>query len=436
MKRVKERYLCGLRDWAADRGALLVRVVLPTVALAAALIGWLAPSGPLRAQAGEVMVSGQVVNVTEGGAVPEEAPVLLRFFNEMSWTAVYTSTLAGGGDFRFDAGTFDDLDDHVGEDFVVQVTYQDVDYFSEPATLAPDPAAHTDIEVLIYEATEDAAAVQVDQAHFFIVPGEGSLRIAELYFVGNTGQRTYVGDLDAAGADVPADARTTLDFTLPPEIESLSFDGAGLGERFVGTPTSFADTRAVPPGTATVEVGFNYDIPFGDELRVTRELEVPVQSVLMVLRSERLSLVGAGLAFNGMLETQMGVAASYIAGPLAVGEILDFTIVNQPPEDATPGGAGAGAVTGEPAVARERDGTMEVLLGVGALVIAGVVGFALWQPHVVPEMPPEARRTVAEMARLDAAYERGEMDDAHYAATRAALKQELVTRLGRGTGGA
>lgn len=403
-------------------------MVICLLILTANLTGVLTLAAPVSARpetqtAGELSVSGTVINGTEAGTVLEATPVLLRFFDEFNWTAVYTSSIAADGSFRFEAGDRDDLDTRVGETFVVQVTYQGVDYFSETAPLSSEPEENAGVEVRIYETTDDPTEIQVDQAHFFLVPGETGVRIAELYLVGNTGNRTYIGALDAGDVE-PANQRTTLHFALPADVNNLSFDGAGLGERYTGSPQAFADTRPVPPGTATVEIGFNYDAPLENERRVTRALNVPVQSILLILSSERLSLVGEGLTFNGMLETQMGVAASYLAGPLDPGVALDFAIVNQPPDLTGPVETAPGDET-----TGIRDTQREMFLGVGALAAAALIGFALWRPSEIPPIPPEARETVAKIAQLDAAYESGDVDDVTYDETRAVLREALLATL-------
>jgi len=58
--------------------------------------------------------------------------------------------------------------------------------------------------------------------------------------------------------------------------------------------------------------------------------DVPVASVALVIPEEQGALEGTGLTPAGTLDTQMGQALSYTAGPLAAGEPLAFTLVIGP----------------------------------------------------------------------------------------------------------
>ncbi|TFG69123.1 MAG: hypothetical protein E4H27_07385, partial [Anaerolineales bacterium] len=129
---------------------------------------------------GEVVVHGAVTNRTPGGGLPVDAPVTLQFFADSAWTSVYTSTINNDGTY-----VFTDLESELGNDFVTRMVYGDVEYFSEPALLD----GPVDVEILIFEPTDDAALIQIDQAHYFIVPvpDSNTLQVSEYYLIGNGG---------------------------------------------------------------------------------------------------------------------------------------------------------------------------------------------------------------------------------------------------------
>ena len=269
------------------------------VIVAAALLAML-PTARVHAQAPAVTaVTGTVTNGTAGSPVPASVPVALRFYNAEGWTDIYTTTLSAAGTFRFA-----ELDSYIEQDFVTSVDHQGVTYYSKPATVQADTEVVADL--VIYDATEDISAVQVDQVHYFIVPAAGTARIAEFYLLGNTGDRTYIGTLDAATG-----MRTTVTFSPPPSATALAFDSLGIGERFIGDETRFADSRPIMPGRGTVEVNFSYDLPYTEGQVIERSLDIPIASVVALVSSDSIGIEGDGLAPAGFMSTQMGMAASY-----------------------------------------------------------------------------------------------------------------------------
>jgi hypothetical protein len=371
----------------------------------------------VAAQTTEVpAVVGQVTNGTPGSSVPAGLPVMLHFFGEGGGRQTYTTTLTAEGTFRFDDRPAD-----AGGDAVVQVTYQGVDYVSGLALGEAEAQgaaqAETRVDVLIFEPTADPSGVQVDQGHLFLVPADAWVQVAEYYLLGNAGDRTYVG---APGA---ADGRTTLRFDLPPGAQELMFDGPGLGERFVAHEAGgFSDTRPIVPGTRTLEVGFSYRVPYRPRLSITRTLAVPMASVVLLVSGDRVRLAGPDLAFDGMVDTQMGAAASYVAGPLVAGEALAFTLVPQPASGA------ATDVAPRPAPAA-RSPRREIGLGITAVGLAGLVSYWLWQPDPPPAPPSSVRPLIAEIARLDREVEAGALEEAAGRQQRAALKAHLLRML-------
>ena len=377
-------------------------------------------TGGVAAQAtGDGVVVGEVTNGTSGGTIPAGAPVALQFFSEAEWTNTYTSTLDADGTFRFA-----DLEAEAGNDLLAHIVYQDVSYYSEPANF--DGEAVADIQ--IYEATHDLSLVQVDQAHLFIVPTGDRLQIAEYYLIGNTGERTYVGVGQGDGDD-----RTTVAFTVPPAAMGLTFDGPGLGERFIGDAASFADSLPVPPGTATIEVDFSYELIYEEGLVLTRELDVPVKSVVIIVNGSEIGLEGPGVEFGGMMDTQMGRAASYTAGPYAAGAPLVLRFIPQDSAVGAPVEAATRVETPtEPSGPRQRDPVSEALIGGVVLVVAALAAYQVWQAQPTPPMPEAARDTVADIVALDERYARGDVTDRDYERRRAALRRRVRSHLPRG----
>jgi hypothetical protein len=369
----------------------------------------LLPGMALAQGTGGVAVTGQVTNGTPGGTLPVGDPVTLQFYSEGEWTAIYTTTLSADGSFRFA-----DFDTDAGSDFVTHILYQEADYYSSPTKLTGEADAVADIA--IYEPTTDPSGVVIDQMHYFIAPSGDTVRVAEYYLIGNTGDHTYIGTENADGM------RTTIAFAPPAGADELYFDGPGLGDRYVGDVAYFEDTRPIPPGEAVIDVDFSYQLPFTDGMRIERAVDLPIESVALIVSSESIGISGAGLNPQGMMNTQMGTAASYSAGPLAAGEPLAFTFV---PQTMTVTETGSGTTTS----ARTANPTRDALLGVAALALAAFVGYQLWKPASVPPPPEAARPLLEAIAALDARFAAGELSEEAYHQEREALKQQLVALL-------
>jgi hypothetical protein len=350
-------------------------------------------------------VVGQVTNGTPGGGLPADLPVVLHVFSGVEEAGTYTTTVATDGSFRFNG-----LASEQGQSFVVRVLYQDVTYASDLGAFEAEQQ-ELSLPVTIYETTEDPAAVLVTQLHLFLTGAGDRLRVGEYYLVSNTGDRTYVG---FEGSETGR--RATLTFTVPEEAEELSFDGPGLDERYLERETGFADTEPVPPGTATAEVLFSYELPYREGLRVERAVDVPVHSVVLVLPEEGLALEGEGIISAGTLDTEMGPAQSYTAGPLAAEESLVFTLVAAP-QPALVAPVGGGSST--------RNAARETAVGLVGLAVALVAVYLLWRSPATGPLPARARPLVEAIAALDADFEAGPMTEQTYRRKRRSLKRRL-----------
>jgi hypothetical protein len=358
-----------------------------------------------------VVVTGEVTNGTPEAAVPPELPVTLRVFAGMEVVETYTTTLTADATFDFDV-----VVPEAEASLVAEVVYQDVAYTSE---LVPVEEGATEVElpVTIYETTEELTEIQVTQLHVFLLAAGDRMQISEYYLLSNSGDRTYVGT-----EDPETGRRTTLSFSLPEGASGLTFDGLGLGQRFVEQEDGFADTRPVLPGSATVEVFFVYEMAYQEGMELERSFEVPVSSVVMVVPESGVGLEGEGIRSEGTIDTQMGAARSYTAGPLSAGQSLNFTMVGEP-GTMSPGAPG-GSMT--PA---ERNPRREIGMGLMALTAAGVGIYLMWRAPAPGPVPATARPLVASMAELDAAFEAGEVDEKTYRKERASLKRQLRSRL-------
>ncbi len=359
-------------------------------------------------QTGEISVVGEVINGTGDGVAPESLPVTLHLFSEMEEIETYTGALSAGSTFHFDG-----LAPQAGDILVARVTYQDVTYSSEFATFEPGQQ-EIELPVTIYETTDDPAAIQITQMHAFISEAGNLIQVDEYCMVGNMGDRTYVGVEDAETGQ-----RVTLNFSLPDGAQDLRFDDVDAQDRFLERAGGFGDTEPIPPGNATVEVRYSYQLPYREGMLVERVFEAPVASVVMLVSAEGLALEGAGVVSGGAMDTQMGTALSYTAGPLAAGEPLAFAVVAQSQTAMPPDSAASGSPSGP------RNATREISIGLVALAVAAAMIFWIWQAPPPDSIPPQARPLVEAIAALDADFEAGRVKAGAYHKKRGSFKQRL-----------
>jgi hypothetical protein len=188
----------------------------------------------------------------------------------------------------------------------------------------------------------------------------------------------------------------------------------------------FADAEPIVPGASTVETLFSYELPFRDGMLVERFFDIPVASVVLLLSEGGMSLEGMGITSAGSLDTQMGPAFSYTAGPIEAGGSLAFTLLDRP-QTAMPSAPFSSPTTSSP---RVRNASRETSVGLVVLAAAVVVAYFLWQPSAGGSPPRAARSLLEAIATLDADFRAGEVAEKSYQRKRRALKRQLRTLIG------
>ena len=377
------------------------------LALTFLLLGY---DGPAEAFQGGVEVRGRVINGSPGGSVPPGLPVTLHVFTGLEEIAVHDVTLADSGSFCFDS-----IPLKGGENLVARLVYQDVAYVSDVVRVDPGRQSFS-LPITIYETSEDVTSLLITEVHILLSRVNHLLQVGEHYVVSNPSDRTCVG-----ARDPETGKRATLRFTLPDGAENLRFDGPGLGDRFLERAEGFADTRPVPPGNATVEVFFRYDLPFRGRVHLERAFDLPVLSAVLVLPEGEFALEG-NVTPAGTFDGAGTAALSYAAGPLEAGEPLAFTLIaaSEP----------ASTALAEPQSA--VDGVPVTVFGVSVLAVSGVVAFLLLRSPVHWALPSHVRPLVEAIAVLDERFEAGELSDESYHQQRESLKAQVRALLQAG----
>ena len=254
--------------------------------------------------------------------------------------------------------------------------------------------------------------IVISQLHLFLSRTGDRVQVTEYYLLSNTGDEVFEGTDDPETGQ-----RVTITFDVPEGADALTFDGPGLGERFVAVQDGFADTEPIPPGTASLGVLFSYDLQYREGLLIARSAPVPVASVVILAAEGGLGVEGAGVEPAGVLETEQGPALSYTAGPLAAGEMLSLVLFSAELPAVPPAAAG-------PSVPARNAG-QEAAIGLSVLAVAVAGVYLLWRSRSPAGPPPEQVRPVVErIAALDARFEAGQVPESAYRKRRKSLVRQ------------
>ncbi|HID54280.1 MAG TPA: hypothetical protein EYP41_19855 [Anaerolineae bacterium] len=387
----------------------LLAIFLLAATPAAAQVDNPTPEGEAAAVPG--IITGQVINGTDGAETPANLEIMLHIWDrEFDEKEVVTGETDGDGRFQFDDVPFaSDLF------YAVMTTYQEAVYFSVPMPV-PEGETTLDLDVPIFESTTDASTVQVEAMHIFFDIDPGGLGVGEAYTLSNLSDRTVV-----AGADTLADGTAvTFQFDLPPEAANVSFNRSRDG-RFLRTPDGFADTAPLLPGESSGQILVTYALPYNDNLTLERPIILPTKQVNILLPTALgLSLSGDNMVYSGQQEMGEGVLVDvYTIEGLAVGDTVQLDVSGKLVMPGSDPAAAKSSLSGQQGFA------------VGGIVLGlALIGVGLWwylrlrQPEPEETFPEEFEEIVEQIAQLDEAHEQQEINDEQYQTQRDILREQ------------
>ena len=365
---------------------------------------------------GKGLVQGLVTNAS-GGAVPEDATVILRGFDNMQ--AVITETVALSPDGSF---VFEDVEMPAGRVFLATLDFDGATYGSDISVVEAEQSEVT-LPITIYENTTDSSILVTDRLHlFFEFVDEETLRIIQLYIISNPTNMTLV-----PGSSDP----TTVDFTLPEGAMNLEIQEGVLGERFIETENGFGDTSAIRPGSGSYQVLYAYEMPYDNKYDLVQTLLTPANAVVILVPEGVINIKGDKVEDAGVRDVEGTQYHMYNMSGLNAGSELRLTITGKP------AGSGQAVTTGD---------STSVLIGVGAfgavLLAAGVWLFMRNRANGEDELdefpeatePAHASETPEELMdailALDDLYQEGRLPKEAYQERRAELKARLKELVG------
>ncbi len=365
---------------------------------------------------GNGILTGQVINATTNEPVGALEVTLHVLQNEAEIDTRTTQTDSEGN------YVFENLPTEHSVFYVVEGEYEGIPYLSDEPGLFMPQESQTTLNLEVYEPTSDDEAVYVTQLHYLIAFTPETINAVQVFVVGNSGNQAYVGQNGQ-----------TFAFAVPDEAVGVTFQGNAGGTRFIPTDVGYADTTPIPPGEESLTIVASYDIPYdSDDLTIQVPIPANTNALNVLMSNQGADLSSDQVQFVETRQAQGSEFAIFNGGNLAKGETLTLNLsdLNDLAFDSAANMPG-GAVTGPPL----NQGHLRwVIVGLGGLAIVAVgMGYPLMRPRLVPraeqdDLDPHLRRQklLLLLARLDEAFEAGELDEAVYRQARARYKAELA----------
>ncbi|GAB4546155.1 MAG: hypothetical protein Kow0063_40430 [Anaerolineae bacterium] len=372
--------------------------------------------------ASEGIITGQVVNATTGQSVGNVEVKLRRWQTESELPPLVAHADADGS-FRFEG-----LDTGSQAFYLAEVSYADVPFPSDFVSFEPG-INHLTLPVNVYDTSSSDEDISVERFHFIIIGDQpGFLSVLELYQFSNRGDRAYVGSINEDGL------RETVRMALPAGAQQLALQRGTLGVDFLETDGGLVATSPVVPGVETFEVAFVYVMPYsGATLSLDRPLYYDTAAVNGLMMDVGARLESDALTFDGTRTAQGQNFLQYTGQSLAAGQTfplrlvdldkIEFATTSEPLDNA--------AVM--PSTGLSQTALLWMVLGLGGVAIAFGLAYPSLRPHLAGgtsasqgDLSRERQRLLLTLARLDQAYEAGDLNEIVYRRARARRKAELA----------
>ncbi len=363
-------------------------------------------------------VRGQVVNGTAGAPVPPDLPITLFFYDADLRESTRTTTADASGTF-----VFENVPMSAAFQYAAIATHNERSFFNPPVAGSADGTLN--LNITIYELTEDPAALSITGMVAQVTAIGDSLEVTQLFTLRNNSDRAF------STAQVTADGRPiSLTIPLPPGAVVVGFPEGGARFAASADGTAIQDTAPVLPGAEHI-VAVVYLIPYDGSAIIEQPVNYAVSGPVRILvRPEGVTLTGDRLPATGaetVGQSQWNGYGGVLT--LAAGDVLRYEL----------SGAAQDAGSRDNSVVTSNN-----LLPLIVIVIIGeillVAGLYLWwrrrrstratasasTAHPAAADPLLMDGLVRQIAELDGQHERGEIAEDAYQRQRAILKARLT----------
>ena len=402
---------CGRRG---TPGTTVPQMAWPQTAVAALILFTLSfPAAAVAdsiAQAMPTSVSGTVTNHTQGAPALGVVAVTLRVYQNQKLQKTVQGKSDAAGHYQFSG-----LSSEPAYQYLPVVEYKGVTYSGDAVRLADvqNNAGHDDIAV--FETTAQDPGLRYENATLVLGSVEQAaqhLSFLELLTLNNPSDRTYVPTSPTQGM-----ATGLLRFSLPPGVDDIGVQNGLDTSQLIEVDGGLASTSPIAPGLHTIS--FSFAVPYhGSAFSFDWNVVYPAAAVHVLEPTSGPPLTAGSLSGAANLALQGHTFRVVSGGAVGVNTVVPITLRQLPsrtPLQALRTALPNGKIV---PVAALVIAMLAALLPVGYLVSRRRIGGA--------RQLPTADSLLDDLACLDDAHERGELEEADYAAQRAALKARLA----------
>lgn len=308
--------------------------------------------------------------------------------------------------------SFGDLNTVSTYTYIIKVVFEGVDYYGEPVTFAADETIKS-TQVTVFDTTTDDSSITIDMIHVILSVSDNSLNMKENFLFLNNSDMTYIG---LPGTDSNG-ARETLKFTVPVEVNSISWMGGQTGVSTIVKNGIFTDATPVTPDGTFISYSYKLDLINSQKSLFWRvnydagRFDLLIENQNMTVLSERLN-TETPLTINGKTYNHYSVL------DLKKGELITAQI-SLVPTGSRQSGIGWIWFTLIP-------------LTLIVIIFVFVKKIRTAKKGAVPEIGVEndADRLMQEIAALDDNYEEGIINKDEYLKLRSEKKKQLIDLFG------
>jgi hypothetical protein len=363
-------------------------------------------------------VTGSFINRSPGGKIPESLSVMLHVLDQ-NYNQIGMLHAQSQLDGSF---IFEDVPLSREMFYAGIVAYQGATYYSEP--IPYDGVTSPNIELPIYETTNDLSQVQVDEMHVLFNFAQDGLEVSEIYLLSNLGDRTVTGTLTLDDGQ-PA----TVEFPLPAGADYVFFK-PDSSDRFVKVSNGFADKAPLIPGENTSQIMVSYLAPYKDEMSYSYTAPIAIGNIDFLVPGDEGVIIN-GQNIQGPEVTTLqdnSIYAVYTYKGLSAGQTVSFDFLGKPNFETSSETDNSQV---KPNIFKSK---LAIEIGSGVIGMA-MIAVGIWQWRRTRDDDPEGdtdnqsdismlNEIVIKIAQLDEAHDSEKISDADYRLQREALKQE------------
>ncbi len=351
-------------------------------------------------------ITGSVIDGTSGLSTPPQLGGLTIHLQRYRSNALVDELVGqtdASGHFRFSG-----LSPDPSLQLLPVVAYGSIQYAGDPVTLT---AADThDDPITVFETTAQDPGLRYTDATLVLGSVDQAaqqLHFLELLTLTNPSDRTFLPQA-AAGGGMPVNL---VRFALPPGATQISVSDGLDANQLLQVDAGLASTGAVLPGDHTIS--FSFVTPYTPgSLSYAWNLVYPAAAAHLLVADNGVNVTAPGMAQGQSLQEDTHTLRVWNGGPLAAGVPVNITYSGLPGRSPLQQAQLFAATTQAQVLA--------------ALVVAVIAAFLpalyLWRRHPIATPPATPDDLLDQLARLDDAHDRGELEPAAYAQQRQALK--------------